>query len=480
MMSTETDRMKPWIHADALRCCLCILLFVGTTAVTGSSRCAEKPVLVHYMPWFVARPHSPTWGYHWTMNSQDPDGFDGSGQRQIAAHHHPQIGPYDSADPVVLEYHVLLMKLAGIDGVIVDWYGMDNVHDFAINEARTLVLLESVRKAGLKFCLCYEDSTLRAAIDTGFIPASAAIAHGQQTMLHAQRTYFNDPSYLRFTNGQPLLLNFGPQFLKTDSQWTAVFSVLDPTNRPAFFTQDHRLSVGAGAFNWPPMHLIERKGDVLPSQVLERYLDRFEDRARGWPAFISSAFPRFHDYYQQAGVGASFGHLGDDGGQVFRHTLARAMTNDSAMVQLVTWNDFGEGTIIEPTVEYGYRDLGVIQELRRQYLAPNFPHDTNDLHLATRLYTLRRRHATNPAFSAKLNHIFQNIVDDDLSLADVRLTDIESKPSVSPGEGSSYSMLQIPAGVQGASTTNRAPARQPVGSLRMATNGIGLGAYGSP
>ena len=40
------------------------------------------------------------------------------------------------SDPAVLEYHVLLMKLGGIDGVIVDWYGQDNYYDYlsTINE----------------------------------------------------------------------------------------------------------------------------------------------------------------------------------------------------------------------------------------------------------------------------------------------------------------------------------------------------------
>jgi len=48
------------------------------------------------------------------------------------------------------------------------------------------------------------------------------------------------------------------------------------------------------------------------------------------------------------------------------------MTNNSAFVQVVTWNDFGEGTVVEPTREHGYRDLGIVQDLRRQYLDPRF------------------------------------------------------------------------------------------------------------
>jgi len=58
------------------------------------------------------------------MDHFDPDTVNVSGERQIASWYYPLIGPYDSSDPAVLEYHVLLMKLAGVDGVIVDWYGI--------------------------------------------------------------------------------------------------------------------------------------------------------------------------------------------------------------------------------------------------------------------------------------------------------------------------------------------------------------------
>src|SRR5947208_313466 len=68
-----------------------------------SSLAAGKPVLVHYMPWYVAKPYSGSWGWHWTMNYYSPDTTNSLGQRQIASWYYPQIGPYDSADPVVLE-----------------------------------------------------------------------------------------------------------------------------------------------------------------------------------------------------------------------------------------------------------------------------------------------------------------------------------------------------------------------------------------
>jgi hypothetical protein len=152
----------------------------------------------------------------------------------------------------------------------------------------------------------------------------------------------------------------------------------------------------------------------------------FDQKGAGWPAYISSAFPRFHDIYAQAGVGSSYGYLSDNTGLTFQRTLVRAMTNTSAVIQVVTWNDFGEGTIIEPTQEFGYRDLGLIQDYRRQYLEPGFPYHTNDLALATRLYNLRRQYASNAIVSAELDRAFRNLVSGNIETANQQLAGVES------------------------------------------------------
>jgi hypothetical protein len=390
---------------------------------------APKPVMAHYMPWFVAQPYSGSWGWHWTMNYFNPNLLNANGRREIASWYYPLIGPYDSLDPAVLEYHVLLMKLAGIDGVIVDWYGPDNFNDYGVNNQRTLALFNYTRKAGLKFSLCYEDQTIQPEINGGFITAASAIAHAQQTLLYVQTNFFTDPSFLRLNNA-PVLLNFGPQYFKNNSDWVSIFSVLNATNQPAFFTEDNRLAAGTGAFDWPPMWLSGGGANTLTPAQLQSYLAGFEQTAAGWPGFVSSAFPRFHDIYAQAGVGASYGSLDDANGSTLTNTLTRAMTNNSALAQLVTWNDFGEGTIIEPTLDYGYRDLGVVQNLRRQYLDPDFPYHTNDLAMAFRLYNLRKQYGNNPAISAELTRIFTNLVSGAAATANAQLTGIESSRPV--------------------------------------------------
>jgi hypothetical protein len=405
------------------------LLLLGLfSALSGSGSAASgKWLMAYYRPWYVAKPHSPSWGWHWTMDRFNPEQLDASGQPPIASWYRPLIGPYDSADPAVLEYHILLMKLAGIDGIVVSWHGPDNYLDYAVNNERTRALFELARNAGLKFALCYEDQSVQRQVADGRLAVADAVAHARQTLVYAQDHFFGDAAYLRL-NDRPVLLNFGPQFFKEDAQWEEILSALEPTNRPALFTEDFRLTTGAGAFNWPPMYLSLAGGTrgVLSQTALENYLAGFEERAKLWPAFISSAFPRFHDVYQSAGVGDSWGYLGDRKGSTFRHTLARALTNSSAIAMVVTWNDFAEGTMVEPTVEYGFRDLGIVQEQRRLHLDRAFTFRQTDLSLALDYYRLRRRAGLPPAPRARLEQVFDQIVAGRLQDARLALAQMDS------------------------------------------------------
>jgi hypothetical protein len=319
------------------------------------------------------------------------------------------------------------MKLAGIDGVIVDWYGADDYLDYRVNNERTLAMRDQAYRAGLKFSICYEDLTIKRQVEDGHIDSADAIQSAQRSLQYAQETYFQHPGYLH-RGGRPLFLNFGPQYFVDSADWEAIFSVLPATNRPAFFTEDKKLAVGEGAFNWPPMWLSLSPGarGVLSSSALTEYLDGFEAKGATWPAYISSAFPRFHDIYKLVGAREYWGYLGDRGGRTFRHTLTRALTNDSVMVQVVTWNDFGEGTMVEPTVEYGFRDLSIIQDLRRKHLDPDFSYGTNDLRLPLIFYRLRSAAGETVSLQTRLDEVFESIIDGKVSSAREELQKLEA------------------------------------------------------
>src|SRR5262249_39709510 len=135
------------------------LLIITSSGHPAPSTSTKSPlVLAHYMPWFEARPESQSWGWHWTMNAFDPEKVT-DGRRSIASHYYPLIGPYASGSPAVLEYHLLLMKLAGIDGVIADWYGLSSFLDYPSVHRHTTALFQQAEKLGMRITVCYEDQT---------------------------------------------------------------------------------------------------------------------------------------------------------------------------------------------------------------------------------------------------------------------------------------------------------------------------------
>jgi hypothetical protein len=97
------------------------------------------------------------------MATCNPDIVDTAGKRQIASHFYPLIGPYACSDRDVIEYHLLLMKYSGIEGILFDWYGSSDINDYGLIRRNTEQIIDRLDEVGLKFAIVYEDRTVTAA-----------------------------------------------------------------------------------------------------------------------------------------------------------------------------------------------------------------------------------------------------------------------------------------------------------------------------
>lgn len=329
-------------------------------------------ILAHSMPWYEAPPHSAGYGYHWTMQAFDPL----ADPPRWASHYRPEIGLYDSADPAVIEYQLLSMKLAGFDGVIVDWYGTSDLWDYPTLHRNTIALFEGCERFGLRFSLCYEDKTLRNLVAQDRLEDGQIVDQAVRDLAWAAENWFPSEAYVRL-DGRPVLLSFGNAGL-TDEQWTDTLRRLRGDDVDiAYFSEHTKRSAALGAYDWP-----------LPSEGLAA-VERFHERTAGELA-IPVAFPRFVDIYKEAGVGDGYPEIPDNDGRTLRKTLYHALKRSPPFVQVATWNDWGEGTQVEPSDEFGTRDLETLQSMRRQYVDEAFRFDAADLALPKELLALRR------------------------------------------------------------------------------------------
>ncbi|MCL2128703.1 MAG: hypothetical protein FWH38_10655, partial [Treponema sp.] len=125
---------------------------------------ARPLLLAHYMPWFRGPSNiteesiASTYGYHW-RNDRAAVTLPG-GRADIPFAQYPLTGPYHSSNPDLLDYQVSLFIIAGIDGVIFDWYGAYDSNDFGENQGYTIAMADALIRAGLKFSVMYEDNTM--------------------------------------------------------------------------------------------------------------------------------------------------------------------------------------------------------------------------------------------------------------------------------------------------------------------------------
>jgi hypothetical protein len=372
------------------------------------SKTNSMKIYMHYMPWFESLEVNGHWGIHWTMANRNPNNIDNTGEREIASHFYPLIGPYSSIDKDVIEYHLLLMKLSGVDGILIDWYGSYDVYDYRQNLINSEALISKLGETGIQFGIVYEDYTAEKVVLQN--KADSAIKAAKTDLRYMQDHYFSNDQYIKL--GQiPLLLTFGPRYFQNESDWTQIFSEL--TTKPKFLTLMYASgkagSNASGEFAWVNKNNLDD-------------LDMFyNSRVPQLQNSMAAAYPGFYDYYAEGGWTSQdiTWQIRYDGTSTLSATLNKAAASGLHMLQLITWNDFGEGTMFEPTLEFGYSFLETIQKFT------GVTYDKPDLELVLRIYQYRKKYKDDSLSQLKLDQVFYYVVSLQMQKAKELLNTIE-------------------------------------------------------
>ena len=375
-----------------------VLSAIAVTASCGNvaaepvpvSKNYDKPVLVHYMPWFNTPEFGGGWGFHWTINSINPEVIV-DGERDIASNYYPLIGPYGSSDPAVIEYHLLLMKYAGADGVLVDWYGQQGTNpDVGSLLANSNALIDRTDDAGLDFAVILEDRFAASADQVG------------ANVGYAAANYFDRPNYVRTGAGnEPLMGVFGPIRFESPDQWGRI---LGAAGEPVTFLTLPYESAEAGSAADGEYHWIWE--DENQDDYYARLDNFYRERAPGLDTVMGVAYPGFDDFFPEGGIGGTGFKIPTNGTETFGQTLelARQYDDQVDILQLATWNDFEEGTQIEPTREQGFDMLVRLQEFL------GVPYGQFELEQVLRLYNLRKQYSGDAAVQGTLDQAYEHFV----------------------------------------------------------------------
>jgi hypothetical protein len=249
---------------------------------------------------------------------------------------HMNVG-YSSTDPAQVKRQIADMISRGIDGVIIDWYGPNN----AIDTATKLVMAEAENHPGFTFAIMVDQGAIKWNSCSGCSPQQALISQLQ----YIERTYIPSPAYLT-RQGQPVITNFNID-LAYSIDWNAANAALN--SHPLFVFQNnsgfsHTLS--NGSYSW-----------VMPTTTDygANYLSSFYDMGTSFPSekTMGAAYKGFNDTLASWGSNRI---MGQQCGHTWLQTFSDFNTRYSAGkelpdLQLVTWNDYEEGTEIESGID---------------------------------------------------------------------------------------------------------------------------------
>ncbi|MBN1457046.1 MAG: choice-of-anchor D domain-containing protein, partial [Sedimentisphaerales bacterium] len=336
---------------------------------TALTTAAPKAVFAHEMIGFRTPEYSGYWK-GWNQYSHNPAVLDGNGRPDIASVCYPSVGYYDMADPDLVEYHCQSMKMAGIDGVIFDlsFYSTDMATVNMISD-----YLDIMADYGLQGVICYEDKT-HWLWDSSATTRAIALQRSYEDMDNWLALFINSGTQYNVTGTRPLFLLFS---YETDMGSTGI-SCLSPSeitdwlntfsteNKPVIMRQwfknpDH-VGVLNGQFSWPVLYpappemapyvgycdMDDNNNTLYNQRDFGQYL--FENSLADF--HMPGVWPGFDDYAVW-GWGNGPRLMPRYDGQLYQNTWNWAIEDDLPVVQIATWNDWFEATIIEPAVEFG-------------------------------------------------------------------------------------------------------------------------------
>lgn len=259
---------------------------------------------------------------------------------------HMNVG-YTSDDATQVHKQVTDMISRGLDGMIIDWYGQGTTNQgFAnINRATQYVMNEAAQHPNFFFAVMDDAGSLGSCAKTAGCDVTQTLIND---LTYAYNNYENSPAYLRYSN-RPVVYFFGEESYTID--WSRVRTSV-PGN-PLFIFRNSggfKYAQSNGAFSWVAPETVS---SIDPMAL--NYLDNFDLTALSYTSDFSlvSGYKGFNDTLAAWGSGRI---IGQSCGQTWLQSIAQSAryystSNQMLGIQLVTWNDYEEGTEIETGID---------------------------------------------------------------------------------------------------------------------------------
>jgi PKD repeat protein len=250
---------------------------------------------------------------------------------------HISIG-YTSSDPAQISSQINDMRSRGIQGAIIPWYGQSSY-----NAAMAMNFMQAAQSSGFEFSLRLEGGAVQAYAQQNGCDVTTELIN---ELNYIATTFYNSPAYSKL-NGRPVMHLFGIESYYVD--WSRVRASI--SGNPVFITRNRSAfsdPASDGGFSWV------QPSATNPNDEGLAYLDGFYTAAKPSAKYaFGSIYKGFND---TVAAWSANRITTQQCGLTWLDTFAEAgkyysSSNQLDAIQVVTWNDYEEGTEIETGVD---------------------------------------------------------------------------------------------------------------------------------
>lgn len=338
---------------------MCKLLLLIAISAAKSKCVVKKQVHAFYYLWYGTPTTDGKWLHwdhavlpHWTQSVRAQykhlENYTHEPPMRLHAPFYPAAGPYSSSDPKLLDAHFSQLREAGVDAAVLSWTGRPGgaVSDTqgVGTDAIVPAAIAAAKRAGIGAALHLEPYETRSAesvaldlshlvtYDLYRLPRRPCGGHAPLPVV-----YLYDAYHTPAKEWARLFCKDGDLSIRGTQHDVVVIATL--------LNQDEKALVEDGCFDGFYSYFATDGSTYGATSAHWKLLAAWARKKNLW--FSPSAGPGYNDMRIRPWNNAATRDRGN--GAYYRKMLGAAVDSGAALVSITSWNEWGEGTQIEPS-----------------------------------------------------------------------------------------------------------------------------------
>jgi hypothetical protein len=250
--------------------------------------------------------------------------------------------PYVSRDRAAMARQIEQAKSAGIDAFVVSWYGPKTENNQT--ETNLRAMLDEAAARGFRVAVDLE-------VKSPFLHNAGDVQAALSTLL---ATHAQHPAYLR-SAGRPVVFFWRQQRFDINT-WAAIRAAVDP-NHNSLWIEEGVDVAPLSVFDGHHLYNVTWNPPTDLGYTANKFARRVRDAAArlGTPkVYVATVMPGYDD--RKTGRGNAFA-VSREGGAYYERSWQAAIASAPDWIVITSFNEWPEGTYIEPSQAYGNRYL---------------------------------------------------------------------------------------------------------------------------